>query len=160
MKGVQFVLIEGIRKWYLFREKWYIKGYGVGPRGGASPYKNLLCTPLHMYLRSQIKHSMARKRKSWTSLNYTFKLNTIYLASILFTWWKFTCVYMHVKITRQRVHNRFGGMRDMAIFFFVVIHGMWAKKGAGSGNFDNERGAGFPIFIGLSCGERKGKVAG
>ena len=27
---------------YLFREKWYIKGYGVGPPGGASPYKNLL----------------------------------------------------------------------------------------------------------------------
>ena len=46
----------------------------VGPRGGASPYKNLLNTPLHMYLRSQIRQTMARKRKSWTSLNYTFKL--------------------------------------------------------------------------------------
>ena len=27
---------------------------------------------------------MARKRKSWTSINFTFKLNTLYLASILF----------------------------------------------------------------------------
>ena len=140
MKGVQFVLIEGIRKWYLFREKWYIKGYGVGPRGGASPYKNLLSTPLHMYLRSQIKHSMARKRKSWTSLNYTFKLNTIYLASILFTWWKFTCVYMLVKITRQRVHNRFGGMQDLAIFFFL-----WWYSGC---ELKKEREAGILITSG------------
>ena len=37
--------IEGIRKGYLFREKWYIKEQGVGPRGGASPYKHLLSTP-------------------------------------------------------------------------------------------------------------------
>ena len=36
--------LEGIRKGYLFREKWYIKGKGVGPRGGASPYKNSLST--------------------------------------------------------------------------------------------------------------------
>ena len=64
MKEVPFVLIEGIRKWYLLREKWYIKGYGGGPRGGASPDKNLLTTPLHMYLRPQIKQTMARKRKS------------------------------------------------------------------------------------------------
>ena len=28
--------IESIRKGYLFREKWYIKGWRVGPRGGAS----------------------------------------------------------------------------------------------------------------------------
>ena len=27
---------------------------------------------------------MARKRKSWTSINFTFKLNTLCLASILF----------------------------------------------------------------------------
>ena len=44
---------------------------------------------------------MARKRKSWTSINFAFKLNTLYLASILFTWLKFTCVYTHVKIARQ-----------------------------------------------------------
>ena len=37
--------IEGIRKGYLFREKWYIKGSGVGPWGGASLYKHLLSTP-------------------------------------------------------------------------------------------------------------------
>ena len=34
--------IEGIRKRYLFREKWYIKG--VGTQGGASLHKNLLST--------------------------------------------------------------------------------------------------------------------
>ena len=37
--------IEGILKGHLFLEKWYIKGYGVGPWGGASTYKNLLRTP-------------------------------------------------------------------------------------------------------------------
>ena len=36
---------ESIRKGYLFREKGYIKGWGVGPRGGASPYKHLFSTP-------------------------------------------------------------------------------------------------------------------
>ena len=30
--------MEGIRKGYLFCQKWYIKGQGVGRRGGASPY--------------------------------------------------------------------------------------------------------------------------
>ena len=57
-------------------------------------------------------------------------------------------MYVHVKITRQRVHNRFGGMRDLAIFFFVVILGMRAKKGAGSGNFDNERERDFLFLLG------------
>ena len=28
----------------LFCQKWYIKGYGVGPQGGASPYKTFLTT--------------------------------------------------------------------------------------------------------------------
>ena len=28
----------------LFCQKWYIKGYGVGPQGGASPYKTFLST--------------------------------------------------------------------------------------------------------------------
>ena len=36
---------EGIREGYLFHEKWHIKGYGFGPRGGVSPHKNLLSTP-------------------------------------------------------------------------------------------------------------------
>ena len=36
--------IEGVRKGHLFHEKWYMKGQGVGPREGASPYKNLLST--------------------------------------------------------------------------------------------------------------------
>ena len=37
--------IEDIRKGYLSREKCYIKGSGVGPRGGASPHKNLFGPP-------------------------------------------------------------------------------------------------------------------
>ena len=33
METFNFLSIEGIRKGYLFREKWYIKGYkGVPPR--------------------------------------------------------------------------------------------------------------------------------
>ena len=43
-KGYHFS-IEGTRKMYLFREKWYIKEEEVGPRGGASPYKHLLSNP-------------------------------------------------------------------------------------------------------------------
>ena len=35
---------------------------------------------------------LARKRTSWTSLNFSFKLSSFYLASISFTWLKFTCV--------------------------------------------------------------------
>ena len=35
---------------------------------------------------------VARKRKSRTSLNFTFYLNTLYLVSILFTRLKFKCV--------------------------------------------------------------------
>ena len=38
---------------------------------------------------------VARKRKSRISLNFTFNLNNLHLASILFTWLKFTCVNMH-----------------------------------------------------------------
>jgi len=45
VKGADHLSIEGIRKGYFFREKWYLKGYGVGPRGGACPYKNLLSNP-------------------------------------------------------------------------------------------------------------------
>ena len=37
--------IEGIQKGYLFCQKWYIKGKGVGPRGVASLDKTLLSTP-------------------------------------------------------------------------------------------------------------------
>ena len=33
--------LEGIRKGNLFYQKWYIKGSGLRPRGGASPYKAL-----------------------------------------------------------------------------------------------------------------------
>jgi len=59
---------------------------------------------------------VARKRRSWTSLNFAFKLNTFYLASILFTRVKFTHVYTHVKITRQwkSIHtcNRLCGTKN------------------------------------------------
>ena len=44
-KGHHF-LMAVIRRRYLFCLKWYIKGYGVGPRGGASPYKKVFRSPL------------------------------------------------------------------------------------------------------------------
>ena len=44
VKGAPFVN-RRYTKGYLFREKRYINGLGVGPRCGASPYKNLLSTP-------------------------------------------------------------------------------------------------------------------
>ena len=44
---------------------------------------------------------IARKRKSWTSRNFTYKLITLYLASILFTQVKFSCVCTQVKSTRK-----------------------------------------------------------
>ena len=36
-KGHHFS-VEGVRKEYLFCQKWYIKGWGVVPRNGASTY--------------------------------------------------------------------------------------------------------------------------
>ena len=44
---------------------------------------------------------IARKSKSWTSLNFTFKWNTSNLVSILFTRVKFTCMCTDIKIMRQ-----------------------------------------------------------
>ena len=44
---------------------------------------------------------IARKRKSCTSRNFTYKLITLYLASILFTQLKFSCVFTLVKSTRK-----------------------------------------------------------
>lgn len=40
-------------------------------------------------------------RKSWTSLNFTYKLNTLYPASILLRQVKISCVHKHVKVTRK-----------------------------------------------------------
>ena len=37
-------------------------------------------------------HTAVSKHKSRTSLNFAFNLNTLYLASILFTGLKFTCI--------------------------------------------------------------------
>ena len=36
--------VEGIRKGYLFREKWYIKGKGLDLGAAPPPHKNLLST--------------------------------------------------------------------------------------------------------------------
>ena len=44
---------------------------------------------------------VARKSKSWTSLNFTHKLNTLYPAPILFTRVKISCLHTHVKVTRK-----------------------------------------------------------
>ena len=53
--------------------------------------------PQRIFLRAYVRNiyvrkvnrgnpwTVARKRKSWNSLNFTFNLNTLYLASILFT---------------------------------------------------------------------------
>ena len=58
----------------------------------------------------------------------------------------------------ERVHNRFGGMHDLAVFCGDTE--MRAKKRSGKRKFWLWAGAGFPIFIRLGCGNRKGKVAG
>ena len=44
MKGMSFSN-KRYTKGVPFLKKWYIKGLGVGPRGGASPYKTFLSTP-------------------------------------------------------------------------------------------------------------------
>ena len=40
-------------------------------------------------------HTAVSKHKSRTSLNFTFNLNALYFASILFTRLKFTCIEVH-----------------------------------------------------------------
>ena len=44
LKGYHFS-IEGVLKEYLFCQIWFIKRYGVGPQGRASPCKTLLSYP-------------------------------------------------------------------------------------------------------------------
>ena len=44
MKEVPFVN-RRYTKGVLFCQKWYVKSQGVGPRGGASPYKTFLSPP-------------------------------------------------------------------------------------------------------------------
>ena len=61
----------------------------------------------NFYVRTSVKFTFANKiggeamherslvhakRKNWSSLNFSFKLSTFYLAFILFTWLKFTCI--------------------------------------------------------------------
>ena len=45
--------LEGIRKGYFFCQKWYIKGWDVGPRGRTSPYKTLFRRSLYLPLFSK-----------------------------------------------------------------------------------------------------------
>ena len=61
--------------------------------------------------------------------------------------------------TAQRVHNRFGGMRDSAIFLWWYA-GCELKTGAGSGNFDSERERDFLLLRAWDAGKVNGKVAG
>ena len=49
---------------------------------------------------------VTRKRKSRTSLNFTFYLNTLYLVSILFTRLKFTCVNVRSQKSVMDFHCR------------------------------------------------------
>ena len=51
LKGIPFVPVEGIQKRYLLCHKWYIKGKGVLPQGGASEYN-----PLFYPLRTSISN--------------------------------------------------------------------------------------------------------
>jgi len=59
----------------------------------------------------------------------------------------------------QRVHNRFGGMRDLA-FFFAVIFGMRTENRGGKREFQLRAGARFHVFVGLGCEICKGNRAG
>ena len=50
------------------------------------------CVKFTFANKIEAMHEMfARKRKTWTSLDFSFKLSTFYRASILLTWLKFTC---------------------------------------------------------------------
>ena len=51
------------------------------------------------------------------------------------------------QFTAKRVHNRFGGMQDLAIFLWRYSR-CELKKGAGRGNFDNEREGDFLFILG------------
>ena len=59
----------------------------------------------------------------------------------------------------SRVHNKFGGMRDLANFF-VAIFGMGAENRGWKRDFQLRAGAGFCVIKGSGCENRKGKVAG
>ena len=56
----------------------------------------------------------------------------------------------------ERVHNRFGGMRDVTVFLWWYSR-CELKKGAGSGNFDNEREWDFLFLLGWDAGIVRGK---
>ena len=58
----------------------------------------------------------------------------------------------------MRVHNRIGGIRDLANF--VAIFGMGAENGSGKREFQLRPGAEFFVIKGSGCENRKGRVAG
>jgi len=63
-------------------------------------------------------------------------------------------------MTLSRVHNRFGGMRDLANFCGDIRRGMRAENGSGKWEFQLRAGAGFCVIKGSGCENRKGRVAG
>ena len=70
-----------MRKGYLFGEKWYIKGKGIGSRGGASPYENLLRTSPGV-LRTE----------SGSQMGLTALANLSGRDDIVFLWYRFNFV--------------------------------------------------------------------
>ena len=58
----------------------------------------------------------------------------------------------------KRVHNRFGGMRDLANFCGDIRDGSWKQEREAGISF--ESGSGIWVFEESGCENRKGKVAG
>ena len=63
-------------KGYLFCQIWYIKEYGVGPRGGASPYETLLSTP-----RDTSLFPLFRTKQSLFDLNVIINVKLMFSAT-------------------------------------------------------------------------------
>ena len=107
------------------------------------------------------------KSRFWGNLR--IKLPNIYM-SIKRLFWSFGhfCPWITV-ITRTWSEHRNTwltrgstiGLAGCGIWlFFVVILRMRAQNGSGKREFWWRAGAGFPIFMSLGCGKRRGKVAG
>ena len=90
-KGYHFIAMEGIWKGYLLCQKWYIKGYGFGPRGGASLYKTWL-TVCQWWAKSRWRGAVLR--------DYPFKvmqfpIQTVYTPSPICEIWERFLLTMH-----------------------------------------------------------------
>ena len=85
---------------------------------GWFPVSRNFCAYVHkIYVRKWNRGNawkIAHKRKSWTLLNFSFKFSTFYLASILFTWLKFTCVNV-------RSQKRISGNQPLYFFFAFTV---------------------------------------